>query len=57
MKCEDYDKEYRRADAALTCESCVQGVISCPECNYCGSNQQENNFHASKEHVMSTEKF
>ena len=55
-KCEDCGKEYRRADAARHRKSCVRGVISCPECNYCSYNQQEMNFHSSKKHVKSTPK-
>ena len=56
MKCEDYGKEYRRANAARHRNSCVRGVISCPECSYCTYNQQEMNFDTSKKHLNSTPK-
>ena len=56
VKCEDCGKEYRRDNAARHRKSCVRGVISCPECNYCTYNQQEMNFHTSKKHVKSNPK-
>ena len=56
LKCDDCGKEYSRANAARHRKSCVRGVISCPECDYCTYNQQEMNFHASKKHVKSTPK-
>ena len=56
VKCEDCDKEYRRDNASRHRKSCVRGVISCLECNYCTYNQQEMTYHAAKKHASSTSK-
>ena len=53
LKCEDCDKEYWRSDAARHRKSCVRGIVSCLECNYCTYNQQEWNYHAAKKHAPS----
>ena len=45
-----------RQNAARHRKSCVRGVISCSDCNYCTYNQQEMNFHTSKKHSKSTPK-
>ena len=55
-KWEGCGKDYRGDNASRHRKSCVRGLISSPECNYCTYNQHEIIFHTSKKHVNSTPK-
>ena len=54
MKCEDFDKEYRKSDAARHQKRCAKEVISCPDFKYSTYNQQEMNYHMAGKHAPSS---